>query len=184
MLALIGLRCSGKTSVGRALGARLGVSCLDLDEVTLECVRAASMAEPSAGALIAARGEEAFRAIEARVLERILALPHPFVLATGGGVVERESNRTALRARALCVHLDAPDAVLVERLERERAVRPALLAGESAAQEVPRLRQRRAVHFAELAAFALDGGCEGVEQVAARLAARIELVAGVGFRAR
>lgn len=184
MLALTGLRCCGKTSIGRELAALLGVTFVDLDDEIVAVGQRAGHAVSSAGSLLAAVGEPAFRDLESRALLRALERGGTFVLAAGGGVVEREANREALRARALCVHLDAPDSVLVARLERERAVRPALILGESAAQEVPRLRQRRAAHFAELAAFALYSGRESVERVAARLAARIELVHGLGFRAR
>lgn len=184
MLALTGLRCCGKTSIGRELAALLGAAFVDLDDEITAVGRYAGHAAASAGTLLAEVGEPAFRDLESHALLRVLVREGPFVLAAGGGVVERETNRAALRARALCVHLDAPDAVLVERLERERALRPALLPGESAAQEVPRLRRRRAAHFAELAAFVLDGGSESVEHIAARLAARLEFAAGFGFRTR
>lgn len=184
VLALTGLRCCGKTSVGRELAALLDATFVDLDDEIVAVGRAAGHAVSTAGALLAAVGEPAFRELESLALRRTLERPRIFVLAAGGGVVEREANREALRARALCVHLIAPDSVLVARLERERALRPALIAGESAADEVPRLRRRRAAHFAELAAIELDGACEGIERLAARLAARIELVSGVGFRAR
>lgn len=184
MLALTGLRCCGKTSIGREFAALLRVTFVDLDDEIAAVGQRAGHAAASAGALLAEVGEPAFRDLESLALMRALERAGTFVLAAGGGVVEREDNREALRARALCVHLDAPDSVLVARLERERVSRPALIAGEMAALEVPRLRQRRAAHFAELAAFALDGGLESVERVAARLAARVELVPGVGFRAR
>jgi shikimate kinase len=184
VLALTGLRCCGKTSIGRELAALLGVSFVDLDDEIVAVGQRAGHAVSSAGALLAEVGEPSFRDLESRALARALEREGTFVLAAGGGVVERETSRDALRASALCVHLDAPDSVLVARLERERASRPALLAGEPVAVEVPRLRLRRAAHFAELAAFTLDGGGEGVARLAARLGARIELVAGVGFRAR
>ena len=184
VLALTGLRCCGKTSVGRELAARLGVDFVDLDDEIVAVGRGAGHAVSIAGALLAAVGEPAFRELESQALLRALERRGTFVLAAGGGVVERAANRDALRARALCVHLDAPDAVLVARLERERAVRPALVAGESPAEEVPRLRRRRAAHFAELAAIEIDGAHESVERIAARLAARVDHVRNAGFRAR
>ena len=184
MLALTGLRCCGKTSVGRALAVLLGAEFVDLDDEIAAVGRRAGHASPSAGALMAEVGEPRFRDLESLALSNALERAGAFVLAAGGGVVEREANRAALRAHALCVHLDAPDDVLVERLERERGLRPALLAGESPAQEVPRLRARRAAHFAALAALALDGGHESVERIAARVAARVDFGARYGFRLR
>lgn len=184
MLALTGLRCCGKTSVGRALAARLGAAFVDLDDEIAAVGRHAGHDVASAGALLAAVGEPVFRDLESHALLRALVREGPFVLAAGGGVVERETNRAALRARALCVHLDAPDDVLVARLERERDLRPVLLAGESAAEEVPRLRRRRSAHFAELAAVEIDVASDSVERIAARIAAHLEFLVGVGFRVR
>ena len=157
MLALIGLRCSGKTSLGRALARRLGASFLDLDDVLLDLARDEGLAcgGDSAGALLAAVGEPRFRDLEARALERVLTPKQPCVLATGGGVVEREANRALLAQRALCVWLHADLDTLRERLRADPALRPAL-AGGDAADELADLARRRGPWYAALARLELD----------------------------
>lgn len=166
-VALVGLRCAGKTSVGARLAALLGVPFVDLDE------RVAVLAnELTAGAALRRLGEPAFRALESRALADALAEPGALVLATGGGCVQDPANRARLAREATCVWLRAPVDVLRRRLAADTTERPAL-AGASAAAELAALAARREPEYRELAAFAIDTGELSVEEVAARLRARL-----------
>jgi shikimate kinase len=101
---------SGKSTVAHRLAARRGARAVDVDE---EIVRdtGSTIAE-----LFAQRGEVGFRDVEATTLARLLAVEHPLVLATGGGVVLRSANVAALRARSVVVWLDASVATLAARV--------------------------------------------------------------------
>ena len=85
-LALVGLRGTGKSTVGRILAQRLDRPFFDAD-VELEQVAGRSIR-----AIFAEEGEPVFRDLESRVLAA-LAARRGAVLATGGGVVLREPNR-------------------------------------------------------------------------------------------
>ncbi len=81
---LIGYRASGKTTVGRALAARLCRDFVDTDHLV----------EAEAGREITAifeqSGEETFRHLESEILRRVCersAQGEELVVATGGGVV-------------------------------------------------------------------------------------------------
>ncbi len=50
----------------------------------------------------------------------------PGVLALGGGALTFEPTRALLRERALCVYLDVPLDILLERLRRSPTIRPLL----------------------------------------------------------
>nr|MBA3847338.1 shikimate kinase [Planctomycetota bacterium] len=89
-LVLVGYRASGKSTVGRAAARRLGWRFVDSDQ------RLESELGPIA-AFFAAHGEAEFRRRESACLAALLAETGPQVLATGGGIVLVESNRTALR---------------------------------------------------------------------------------------
>jgi shikimate kinase len=110
-LVLVGLMGVGKSTVGRALAARLGRPFVDTD----------AMVEARAGRsvrdIFAQQGEAAFRDLESEVLHDVLGGDEPLVVAAAGGVVLREQNRAELRRRAdRVVWLRADPALLVERV--------------------------------------------------------------------
>ena len=88
-IVLIGMPGSGKSSLGRDIAKRLGMTFCDSDRIITE----RTGRQP--GEIIEQDGEPAFRAIESAVLAD-LAREHCQVIATGGGVVEREENMRAL----------------------------------------------------------------------------------------
>ena len=88
-IVLIGMPGSGKSSLGRDIAKRLGMTFRDSDRIITE----RTGRQP--GEIIEQDGEPAFRAIESDVLAD-LAKEHGQVIATGGGVVEREENMRAL----------------------------------------------------------------------------------------
>jgi shikimate kinase len=119
-ITLVGFRACGKSTIGRLLAARLAWPFVDGDSAVETRL---GMSIP---AYFKANGEAAFRDREERALAEVLAGEGPMVLATGGGAVLREANRTLLAERGgFVVYLDAPVAVLQERVVDEV---PALLA--------------------------------------------------------
>lgn len=182
-LALIGLRCSGKSTLARAVARELGARCVDLDLELLEAARAAGIAgdASSPGELLQRVGEPGFRDLESAALERALEAGGPVVLATGGGVVEREGNRALLAARALCVWLRADLETLQARLRADPAPRPALSGGD-AAVELEELARRREGWYASLAELELDTTSTPPQVLAARLLAALDPTARPQFR--
>jgi shikimate kinase len=83
MLFLVGLRGSGKTTVGRLLAQALALPFYDAD-VELEAKAGRSIRE-----IFAKDGETVFRNLEALILHELIGRG-PAVIATGGGVVLRE----------------------------------------------------------------------------------------------
>ena len=149
---LIGLRGSGKTTLGRLLAARRSVEFVDLDDRTV-----ASSGHSSVSALFRALGEPAFREAERAALERALAhdAPSGAVIALGGGTPTAPGARELLeRARAegriRVVLLEAPPAVLGARLSIAPGDRP-LLMGANFAEEAALLADRRMPLYRTLA---------------------------------
>jgi len=173
IVALIGPRCSGKTSTGRELARRLGWTFVDLDEEIARTHAAERGTDvPSAGSVLEQEGEAHFRELESRVLAEVLSRPRPFVLATGGGIVERPANRSLLARRTTCAWLRVSLEEMQRRLRADPVVRPSITGGDPA-EEVAVLLERREPLYAELAELELD--CRGlrVHEIAGRLALRL-----------
>jgi len=168
-LVLVGMRGSGKTTVGPLVAEQLGWPFVDLDGFI-----AASEGVESAGALLLSVGEAAFRCIEERELARVLAEKAPIVIAAGGGIVEMPACRDLLKERALCVWLRAAAPILRARLEADETERPPLLGGnsQSARDEVQAVLERRSPLYAGVAIHEVDASDEAWS-VAARILAAI-----------
>ncbi len=117
-VVLVGMMGAGKSSIGRRLAARLGLSFVDAD-AEIETAAGMTIAD-----IFATRGEADFRAGEARVIARLLE-GGPQVLATGGGAFMNESTRAAIAAKGISVWLRAEFDVLMRRIKR-RQDRPLL----------------------------------------------------------
>ena len=102
---LVGAPGSGKTTVGEALAAALGVPFRDTDADIEE------LAGKPIPEIFVDEGEDHFRTLERAAVAAALA-SHPGVLALGGGAVLAEDNRAALIGHTV-VHLsvELPDAV-------------------------------------------------------------------------
>ncbi len=98
---LIGMPGCGKSTAGRLLAERLGLSFLDTD-AEIERTTGRTPAQ-----IIREDGEEAFRRIEHETA-RALGKQSGTVIATGGGIVTRPENRDPLRQNGTVVYLTRP----------------------------------------------------------------------------
>lgn len=141
---------AGKSTVGRRLAAKLGRPFVDSDD---EIEKAAGL---SVSDIFALHGEDEFRRVEQRVLERLLTGP-PQVLATGGGAYLRPETRDMMREHAITVWLNADLETLWKRVSR-RNHRP-LLRRPDAKEVLSNLfDERRPIYeLADLTVTSVDG---------------------------
>jgi shikimate kinase len=121
-IVLVGLMGAGKSSVGRRLAKRLGLSFFDADH-EIEAAAGCSIDE-----IFSRHGEEAFRTGERQVIARLLK-GEPHILATGGGAFMDPETRAAIAENGISVWLKADLHILVERVLR-RDNRPLLKQGD------------------------------------------------------
>ena len=167
-LFLIGYRGTGKTTVARLLGLKLGWPWVDADvEIELR-------AGKSIAAIFADDGEAAFRDLESEVLAE-LAGRSQTVVACGGGVVLRPENRQQLR-RGQVVWLQARPETILARLvlDATTASRRPSLTGASPAAEVAELLARRTPLYEECADLAIDTEARASEEVAAEILKKLD----------
>ena len=115
-IVLVGMMGAGKSSIGRRLATRLGLSFSDADT---EIETAAGMTIPE---IFERHGEPYFRAGESRVIARLLE-HGPQVLATGGGAVMDVRTRDLIQIKGVSIWLKADLEVLSKRTKR-RGDRP------------------------------------------------------------
>jgi len=124
-VVFVGLMGAGKTLIGRRVAVRLGVPFFDSDH---EIENASRMTIPD---LFETYGEAEFRALEERVLHRLLG-ESPRVISTGGGAFMNPAIRDEIHATSISVWLNADLDILMERVKK-RQNRPLLRAADPVA---------------------------------------------------
>ena len=153
---LVGFMAAGKTTVARALAARLGWRAEDIDEL-IEARERRPVAE-----IFARQGEQYFRALERDILKLLMPIRHA-VVATGGGTFMDIENRTAINLDGLSVWLDVPFETVLSRIPADGR-RP--LAADR--QQMERLFAVRQAAYAQ-AHVRLDAGHARAEEIAERI---------------
>ncbi|WP_092646333.1 shikimate kinase [Jannaschia faecimaris] len=133
-VVLVGMMGCGKSAIGNALAARLGVPFRDTDEALTAAARM-TIAE-----IFARDGEAFFRARESEVLARLLA-EGPGVVSTGGGAFLRAENRALIAELGVSVWLKA-DAELLWSRVKQRTTRPLLMTDDPKATLMELLEAR------------------------------------------
>jgi shikimate kinase len=140
-VVLVGMMGAGKSSIGRRLAQRLGVSFVDAD-AEIEAAAGMTIAE-----IFATYGEPDFRSGEARVIARLLDQGQQ-VLATGGGAFMNAETRAGIRAKGVSVWLKADFEVLMRRVKRRATADRPMLQGDPA-QRIRHLMDERYPVYAE-----------------------------------
>jgi XRE family aerobic/anaerobic benzoate catabolism transcriptional regulator len=164
LIALVGLRGAGKSTIGRALALKLGVPFVELD----------ALVEKEAGlplaALFSLHGEAYYRRLAREVLMRFLAETDAAVIATGGGIVTERESFKLLQKRCLTVWLQATPDDHWKRVLAQGDVRPSA-ASPHAREELKALLKSREPLYAQ-AQLSVDtsrlGVAASVEEIARR----------------
>lgn len=127
-IVLIGMRGGGKTTIAKALSARLKKKWVDLDEM-IEKKEGMSIAD-----IVEKFGWEYFRDRESEVVEEVSRM-RDTIVSTGGGVITRPENMAMLKENGILILLEAEAATLTERLEHD-IERPHLTGASSTKEEV------------------------------------------------
>jgi XRE family aerobic/anaerobic benzoate catabolism transcriptional regulator len=118
VIALLGLRGAGKTTVGRQLARRLRRPFVELDR---DIERRAGLA---LGEIFSLHGEDYYRRLERETLVDLLDTGDAMVLAVGGGLVTSPESYALLRRRTTTVWLRARPEDYWTRVMRQGDRRP------------------------------------------------------------
>jgi shikimate kinase len=153
ILILIGLRGSGKTTIGRAVATRLLIPFQDLDDATTKTLGASSVSEA-----FTRHGQPAFRKAEAQALQAALNNSNQ-VLALGGGTPTApgatELLKQAQAAGAQILYLRATAQTLRARIQNQTHDRPSLT-GADPLIEIDAVFAQRDPAYLALADFVIN----------------------------
>jgi shikimate kinase len=164
---LVGFMGAGKTSVGRALGRRLGLFFEDLDD------RIQNREGKSIEQIFRESGEAEFRKAEKAALHELLGglRQSPCVVALGGGAFVQPDNAALIEAAHVrSVFLDAPVEELLRRCEQEQKERPL----RQNPKQFRELYENRRPSYMK-AALRIETSGKDVETVAAEVACSLGL---------
>ena len=154
-LVLVGFMGTGKSSVAKGLQDKLQLPIIDLDaEIVAREGRDIS-------AIFASDGEFAFRDIEESVLKDVLTRKSQAIIATGGGAVLRDTNKSIMLEHGLIIALKAEPDVIIQRVMHD-STRP-LLQGDVSKRVHDLLEQRR--HAYDFAHYSIDTTKRTLDQV-------------------
>ena len=165
VIALLGLRGAGKSTIGRRLARRLRLPFVELDR-RVEEAAGLTLAE-----IFSLHDEEYYRRLEHDVLEALLAEGRAMVLATGGGLVASPETFRLLRDRTLTVWLRARPEDHWNRVVQQGDRRP-MADHPEAMRELTRLLVAREPLYSQ-AAHTIDTSGRDAEQVAEFLVERL-----------
>ena len=110
---LIGMMGAGKTTIGRTLAPRLNYRFFDTDSTT------EAIAKKPITQIFDQEGEPYFRELETKVLTELSVYTRS-VIATGGGIIQKQMNWSYLR-QGLIIWLDVDPEILKKRLGRDKS---------------------------------------------------------------
>lgn len=164
---LIGLRGSGKTTVGRVLASRTGRQAVDLDTLTPGILGAETVAEAWA-----THGEPAFRAAEVTSLRAALTTDSPAILSLGGGTptapgaVDLLNHARSTGAHVIYLHA-SPTELSARLLASDNSHRPSLTGRPSTSiEEVTQIYEVRDELYRSLANLVVEVDGRSTQQVA------------------
>lgn len=163
-LFLIGYRCTGKTTVGRALAQRLGWSFMDTDRMVVETTRA------SIAWIVEQKGWPYFREQERKALETVSVLDRQ-VVATGGGIILDDGNVATMKKFGTVVWLTASDKIIEARMLADGATsgnRPSLT-GQGLIGEITSVLSERCPLYEKAADLAINTDQEKIAVICERI---------------
>lgn len=117
-LLLFGFKGSGKTHFGKRLAREIDRPFIDTDDLILELYLNEQKKQCQLGEIYRSLGEEGFRSLESRALQRVQNAKAS-IIAVGGGAVLKEENVRLLKSIGTLVFLKASREKLKERIFKE-----------------------------------------------------------------
>jgi shikimate kinase len=167
---LIGYRCTGKTTVGKALAERLEHRFVDTDRMVVE------RSGMSIARMVAKHGWKHFRGQEHDALKAACANKKQ-VVGTGGGVVLDTRNCLAMQRTGKVVWLTADEKTIQSRMrvdETTAGSRPSLT-GRGLLEEIETVMAERSPLYEKAADLIVETDRKTVEEICDRITKELRI---------
>ena len=138
-IVLIGYRGTGKSTVGKILGQRLGRTVISTDA---EIVKEAGQSIPQ---IVEQFGWDHFRELETQMCRKLQGQTE-LVIDTGGGLILKEENVNILKANGKIFWLTAEVSTIASRISGDTQ-RPSLSGTKSFVEEIEEILEIRRPHY-------------------------------------
>ena len=165
-IILIGMKASGKTTIGKLLARKLGVSSIELDWEIEKNHEKNKQESLSCRDIFKKYGEKYFRKLETDTLVQLTKTIHEtdFVLACGGGTPLTIVNQSMLKKLGKIIFLDVNKKVLLKRIKKTGA--PAFFSDKKNLQKsLDKLLQQRLSVYNKLARTVIKIDNETSEEI-------------------
>ncbi|MCH2176313.1 MAG: shikimate kinase [Lentisphaeria bacterium] len=153
-IVFLGFTSCGKSSVGARVARKLRYRFIDLDHEIQVLATKHFGKERTCREIFQQEGASVFRELELQCLEEF-ASQRGVVLSPGGGIVELEESRSALRKANYIVYLKALPETLLERMMYKKGV-PAFLKDDPSVENLASHLAKREASYEELADLVLQ----------------------------
>ncbi|MBI2616872.1 shikimate kinase [Candidatus Gottesmanbacteria bacterium] len=165
-IILIGMRGSGKTTVGRLLSQKLRFTFLETDS-KIENLVGSTIAE-----FVTKERWKSFRKIETTVIQS-LKNRKECVISTGGGVILKKKNVEILKNLGMIFFLHAPVTLLIQRIGNDRT-RPFLTVAKTREEDIKKTLSHRLHLYRKIAHYVISVSGKTPNTVASEIIERIE----------
>jgi XRE family transcriptional regulator, aerobic/anaerobic benzoate catabolism transcriptional regulator len=166
-IALIGLRGAGKSTLGAKLGSEMNMTFVELDR-EIERDTGIPLAE-----IFSLYGQQGYRAIEKRALERVLGEYDRGIFSIGGGVVAEKETYDFLLAHCYTVWIKAQPEEHMSRVIAQGDLR-AMAGSDRAMEDLRRILEAREPLYRK-ADMMLDTAGATVDESLAKLKTALEV---------